>query len=114
MSLSQQQQIEDIVMKHKLREFESSDTSLLCNSLSLITGLNPCLLPADLPRIKYEQVEKYWQKTYGKNKLKTKRSEDLLKSTDLVANPPLVGMSVELAGTASLLKADRERNRTSS
>jgi len=94
-------------MKYRLREFESSDTSILCNSLNLITSLNRNLLPERIPKIKYEQVEKYWQKTYGKNKLKTKRSEDLLKSTDLIANTPIfvgVNQSIDLTKAKSMIQ----------
>ena len=44
-------------MKYKFREQESP---IMCNNLTMASGLNPNLLSNNLPRIKYEQAEVYW------------------------------------------------------
>lgn len=38
-------------MRYKFREQEST---MMCNNLTMISGLNLNLLPSKLPRIKYE------------------------------------------------------------
>jgi len=52
-------------MKYKFRENDTDQTTL-CNSQSILAGLNKNLLPDNLPKINYEQVEVYWQQKYGK------------------------------------------------
>jgi chemotaxis receptor (MCP) glutamine deamidase CheD len=55
---------------------------MMCNNLTMVSGLNHNLLPNKLPKIKYEQAEVYWQKKYGEKRIKSKRSE-LVYSTDM-------------------------------
>ena len=55
----------------------------MCNNLTIITSLNKNLLPENVPKIKYEQVEAYWHKKYGKSKPKKNQRPELTSSTDL-------------------------------
>ena len=55
----------------------------MCNNLTLITSLNKNLIPENVPKIKYEQVEVFWKSKYGKQQPKKKQPSELAYSTDI-------------------------------
>ena len=58
-------QIDVIVMKYIFQKAQDSTTF---DQLSLCRGVNPEMILDEMPQIRYDLVELYWQKMYGSTK----------------------------------------------
>ena len=58
-------QIDVIVMKYI---FQKSQDSTTFDQLSLCRGVNQEMILDEMPQIRYDLVELYWQKMYGSTK----------------------------------------------